>query len=61
MQLLSCLHVSVSEDTMVWEVVTSAVLSSDPKHQNVWDSEPQGERTGDHRAPLHLSYMVIEC
>ncbi|XP_045928001.1 HMG box-containing protein 1-like isoform X2 [Micropterus dolomieu] len=31
---------------MVWEVVTPAVPSSDPIHQNVRDSEAQGENTG---------------
>ncbi|XP_042367481.1 HMG box-containing protein 1-like isoform X1 [Plectropomus leopardus] len=30
---------------MVWEVVTPAVLSNDPKHQSVRHSEPQGEHT----------------
>ncbi|XP_070848715.1 HMG box-containing protein 1-like [Chaetodon trifascialis] len=31
---------------MVWEMLTPAVLSSDPKHQSVQDSEAQGEHTG---------------
>lgn len=35
---------------MVWEVVTPAVLSRDPKLQNVHDSEPQGEHRGKLRA-----------
>ncbi|XP_059181484.1 HMG box-containing protein 1-like [Centropristis striata] len=30
---------------MVWEVVTPAVLSSDPKHQNVRHAEPEAEHT----------------
>ncbi|XP_070710092.1 HMG box-containing protein 1-like [Pempheris klunzingeri] len=33
-------------DIMVWEVVTPAVLSGDPKHQVTWDSEPEGEHRG---------------
>lgn len=60
-QLSACF----SEGIMVWEVVTPAVLSSDPKHQNVRNSEPQREHTGnhravDHRVHLHLYCMVIE-
>lgn len=39
-----CLNL-VSVDIMVWEVVTPTALSSDPKQQNVRDSEPQGEHT----------------
>ncbi|XP_078137514.1 HMG box-containing protein 1-like [Sander vitreus] len=31
---------------MVWEVVTPAVPSSEPKHHNMRHSEPQGEHTG---------------
>ncbi|KAI3366927.1 hypothetical protein L3Q82_009578, partial [Scortum barcoo] len=45
-QLLSCVHVSVTVDIMVWEVVTPAVLSREPKHQDVKDSEPRGEHAG---------------
>ncbi len=37
-------------DIMVWEVVTPAVPPRDPKHQNMKDSEPQGEHTGSHEA-----------
>ncbi|XP_041833728.1 HMG box-containing protein 1-like isoform X2 [Melanotaenia boesemani] len=31
---------------MVWEVVTPAVLSSDPKYRNMQDTQPQGDHTG---------------
>lgn len=45
---------------MVWEVVIPTVLSSDLKHQNARNSEPQGEHTGNHRVPLHIYHMVTE-
>lgn len=35
---------------MVWEVVTPAAPPSDRKHQNIRDSEPQGEYTDNHKA-----------
>lgn len=47
-QSFICVPVSVTVDIMVWEVVTPAVRFSDPKHQNVPDSEP--EHTGKHGA-----------
>ncbi|KAG7497042.1 HMG box-containing protein 1-like [Solea senegalensis] len=36
----------VTVDIMVWEVVTPAVLSSDPKNLNVQEHESQAEHTG---------------
>ena len=43
-ELSACFSACV--DTMVWEVVTPAVPSSEPIHHNMRRSEPEGEHTG---------------
>lgn len=56
-QSFICVPVSVTVDIMVWEVVTPAVRFSDPKHQNVPDSEP--EHTGKHGA--RTAELTFNC
>lgn len=51
----SCLHVSVSVDIMVWEVVAPTVLSIKAKHQ---ESESQREHTGKYRVNLHVCCVI---
>lgn len=54
-----CVPVSVTVDIMVWEVVTPAVRFSDPKHQNVPDSEP--EHTGEHGLQSTPASALYDC
>ena len=41
-------------DIMVWEVVTPAVLSTEPKYNHMQEDQPQAEHTGNLRGSTSL-------